>query len=70
MQKTAAQGKSNPTASETEEALKTASCDELLMNLIIQSVNNIWNDYDTSKDGYLTLEESRVFLRESFGNTQ
>jgi len=40
-----------------------------MMRLVNQSVNRIWEDYDTSKDGYLTLEESREFIRESFGNT-
>lgn len=32
-------------------------------------MNRIWEDYDTSKDGYLTLAESREFIRDSFGNT-
>ena len=31
-------------------------------------MNRIWEDYDTSRDGYLTLEESREFIRDSFGN--
>lgn len=39
-----------------------------MMTLVRQSVNRIWSDYDTSKDGYLTFEESRCFIRESFGN--
>lgn len=33
-------------------------------------MNNIWNDFDTSKDGYLSLEESHDFIKESFGKTQ
>lgn len=40
-----------------------------MMRLVNQSVNRIWEDYDTSKDGYLTLAESREFIRDSFGNT-
>ena len=40
-----------------------------MMRLVNQSVNRIWEDYDTSKDGYLTLDESREFIRDSFGNT-
>ena len=35
--------------------------------MINQSVNRIWDDYDTSKDGFLTYEESREFIRDSFG---
>lgn len=38
-----------------------------MMRLVNQSVNRIWADYDTSKDGYLTLEKSRDFIRDSFG---
>ena len=33
-------------------------------------MNNIWNDFDTSKDGYLSLEESHDFIKESFGKTK
>ena len=40
-----------------------------MMRLVNQSVTRIWEDYDTSKDGYLTLAESRDFIRDSFGNT-
>lgn len=40
-----------------------------MMRLVNQSVNRIWDDYDTSRDGYLTLAESRDFIRDSFGNT-
>ena len=43
--------------------------DDLMMRLVHQSVNRIWVDYDTSKDGYLSLEESREFIKDSFGNT-
>ena len=39
-----------------------------MMRLVNQSVNRIWADYDTSKDGYLTLAESKEFIRDSFGN--
>ena len=49
--------------------MNAMSCDDMLMKLVNQSVNQIWNDYDTSKDGYLTLEESHDFIRDSFGNT-
>lgn len=41
----------------------------MMMQLVNQSVTRIWEDYDTSKDGYLTLAESRSFIRDSFGNT-
>ena len=39
-----------------------------MMRLVLESVNRIWSDYDTSKDGYLTFEESQDFIRDSFGN--
>ena len=39
----------------------------MLLRLVSQSVNSIWNDFDTSKDGYLSLEESHDFIKESFG---
>ena len=42
--------------------------DDMMMFLINQSVNRIWDDYDTSKDGFLTLAESSEFIRDSFGN--
>ena len=38
------------------------------MRLVNQSVNRIWDDYDRSKDGYLTFEESHDFIQDSFGN--
>ena len=53
----------------TEEVEKSLSCDDMLMRLVNQSVNSIWNDFDTSKDGYLSLEESHDFIKESFGKT-
>ena len=51
------------------QADEVASEDDLMMRLVNQSVNRIWSDYDTSKDGYLTLEESRQFILDSFGKT-
>ena len=42
----------------------------MLLKLIHQSVNSIWQDYDTKKTGYLTLEESRDFIRDSFGSSK
>ena len=42
--------------------------DDMMMRLVLESVNRIWSDYDTSKDGYLTFEESQDFIRDSFGN--
>ncbi len=33
-----------------------------------QTVNRIWESHDRKGDGYLSLEESRTFIRDSFGN--
>ena len=41
--------------------------DILTANLIQHSVQKIWNDYDHSKDGRLSYEESKVFISDSFG---
>ena len=38
-----------------------------MANIIQQSVNKIWEDYDTSKDGRLSFEESRDFIESCFG---
>ena len=54
---------------DADESLSRMDCDDMLIQLVNKSVNQIWNDYDTSKDGYLTLQESHDFIRDSFGNT-
>lgn len=40
---------------------------DLMYQMVVQSVNRMWNDYCTRKDGYLTIEESRRFINDSFG---
>ena len=41
----------------------------MMYKLINHSVNRMWADYDKSKDGYLTLEDSREFIQDSFGHS-
>ena len=40
-----------------------------MVSLVNQTVNRVWTDYDTSKDGFLTFEESYSFIIDSFGNS-
>ena len=55
------------TKSKAQETPHVKTEDILTANLIQHSVNKIWNDYDKSKDGRLTYEESKDFINDSFG---
>ena len=50
-----------------EEATTPKNEDILTANFIQMSVNKIWEDYDRSKDGKLCFEDSRDFIKDSFG---
>ena len=41
----------------------------MMLKLIRHSVDRMWADYDKSKDGYLTLDDSRDFIRDCFGTS-
>lgn len=55
-------------AGATTSETRKASEDDLMIQLVNASVNRIWDDYDKTKDGYLSFDQSREFIVESFGN--
>ena len=42
----------------------------MMRRLVSTTVNNMWEKYDKTKDGYLTFEQSKEFIKDAFGRSQ
>jgi len=38
-----------------------------MYKMVVKSVNRMWSDYCSTDDGFLTIDQSRKFIRDCFG---